>query len=345
MKLKKTTNHGNPRWRVSAQIDGRRRQRFFKSKAEAQTWLSELRWLSPVEQFWQSLAPVERQRLMLGYQLKALAPLGQADSPSPVPLAEAVGRYIECKTGQNLRPLSLKQVKWKLDLLSREFKGKLCHQITTTMIEGWFRGRGWKRSTVDGVCAKVGPFFSWCVREKFAAANPVKGVMKPKADESEPCILLPGDVGQLMAAAKAKDAKLIPYLALGLFAGIRPEEIIRLDWQDISPHGVNINGRKAKTRQRRLVTIADNLAAWLKLGGDLPPRNRRKRLDVVREAAGVTWGHDIMRHTFASYHLAQHGSPDKTAHELGHRDTAMLYRHYRQLVTKEAAGEFWAVCP
>ena len=175
MKLKKTTNHGNPRWRVSAQIDGRRRQRFFKSKAEAQTWLSELRWLSPVEQFWQSLAPVERQRLMLGYQLKALAPLAQADSPSPVPLAEAVGRYIECKTGQNLRPLSLKQVKWKLDLLSREFKGKLCHQITTTMIEGWFRGRGWKRSTVDGVCAKVGPFFSWCVREKFAAANPVKG--------------------------------------------------------------------------------------------------------------------------------------------------------------------------
>jgi integrase len=54
--------------------------------------------------------------------------------------------------------------------------------------------------------------------------------------------------------------------------------------------------------------------------------------------------HDL-RHTFASYHLAYHGSPDKTAHELGHRDTQMLYRHYRQLVTREAAEAFWAIWP
>ena len=57
------------------------------------------------------------------------------------------------------------------------------------------------------------------------------------------------------------------------------------------------------------------------------------------------WGHDIMRHSFASYHLAYHASPDKTAHELGHRDTQMLYRHYRQLVTREAAEAFWAIWP
>jgi integrase len=282
---------------------------------------------------------------MLGYQAELRNTVPQEDAKKTKPLAKAVSRYVDAKEGQGLRPSSLKQIRWNLRLLSKAFKGKQCHEITTSMIEGWFRKRGWKRSTVDGVIAKIGPFFSWCVREKFAAANPVKGVMKPKADESEPCTLSPGEVGQLMAAAKAKDSKLLPYLALGLFAGIRPEEIMRLDWQDITPHGVNINGRKAKTRQRRLVTIADNLGAWLKLGGELPPKNRRKRLNAVREAAGITWGHDIMRHTFASYHLAQHGSPDKTAHELGHRDTAMLYRHYRQLVTKEAAGEFWAVCP
>jgi integrase len=343
--LRKTISHGNSRWQVSFQIDGRRRRRFFKSKAEAQAWLSELRWQSPVEQFWQSLTPIERQGLMLGYQLKALAPLDQGDSPRPVTLAQAVACYVESRNGHGLRPNSFEQIRRSLRQLSAAFTGKHCHEITTSMIEGWFRGRGWKRSTVDGVIAKIGPFFTWCVREKFAAANPVKGVIKPKADESEPCILSPGEVGQLMAAAKEKDAKLIPYLALGLFAGIRPEEIMRLDWQDISAHGININGRKAKTRQRRLVTVADNLGAWLKLGGELPPKNRRRRLNAVREAAGITWGHDIMRHTFASYHLAHHGSPDKTAHELGHRDTQMLYRHYRQLVTREAAEAFWDVLP
>ena len=53
--LRKVINHGNPRWRVSAQINGKRTQRFFNTKAEAQTWLTELRRKSPVEQFWQRL--------------------------------------------------------------------------------------------------------------------------------------------------------------------------------------------------------------------------------------------------------------------------------------------------
>ena len=34
-----------------------------------------------------------------------------------------------------------------------------------------------------------------------------------------------------------------------------------------------------------------------------------------------------------------------TAHELGHRDTNMLYRHYRELVTQLDAREFWSIRP
>ena len=93
------------------------------------------------------------------------------------------------------------------------------------------------------------------------------------------------------------------------------------------------------------MTIADNLAAWLKLGGDLPLHNRQKRLEAIRRTAGVAWGHDIMRHTFGSYHLAHFCSADKTALEMGHRDTNMLFRHCRQLVTREAAEAFWAIRP
>ena len=185
---------------------------------------------------------------MLNYQSGTLDLFGHDQMPNYITLTEAVCRYVDVKKGQNLRTSSFAQIKLSLRQLSTNFKGKQCHEISTTMIEGWFRNRGWKRSTVDGVIAKIGPFFTWCVQEKYAAANPVKGVMKPKADESEPCILSPGEVGRLMATAKEKDTKLIPYLALGLFAGIRPEKIMRLDWQDISPHGININGRKAKTR-------------------------------------------------------------------------------------------------
>jgi len=148
--LRKTTSHGNTRWQVSFQIDGRRRRRFFKTKAEAQSWLSELRWQSPVEQFWQSLAPIERQRVMLDYQLRALTPLGQGDAATPFPLSEAAACYVESRKGHGLRPKSFNQIKLHLLHLTEAFKGRHCHEITTSMIEEWFRGRCWKRSPVIG---------------------------------------------------------------------------------------------------------------------------------------------------------------------------------------------------
>ena len=73
-----------------------------------------------------------------------------------------------------------------------------CDQISTTILEKWFQSRGWKRSTVDGAIAKIGPFFNWCVREELAIKNPLKSVMLPKSDQLEPCIFNPEHVRRLM---------------------------------------------------------------------------------------------------------------------------------------------------
>jgi len=239
------------------------------------------------------------------------------------PIDHTVSRYLEVKRGQNLRPLTLKQIRWKLELLAGTFAGRQCHEIKSGMIEDWFRTRGWNRSTIDGAIAKISPFFNWCIRESYCLSNPLENIILPKKDESAPCIFTPDQVRELMRAALEHDPGMVPYLVLGIFAGIRPEEIMRLTWKDITSHGISISGHKAKTRQRRVVQIPANLASWLNLGGDLAPTNKRKRLEATRRKAVVTWGHDIMRHTFASYHLAYHNSQDKTAHELGHRNTSI----------------------
>ena len=52
---------------------------------------------------------------------------------------------------------------------------------------------------------------------------------------------------------------MIPYLALWLFAGVRPLEIERLTWADFLDDYIEISAAKAKTRQRRLVCLSDNL--------------------------------------------------------------------------------------
>ena len=99
---------------------------------------------------------------------------------------------------------------------------------------------------------------------------------------------------------------MIPYLAIGLFAGVRPLEIQRLQQQDITDQYIEITAANAKTRKRRLVSLSNNLKAWLRLGGDLPPINKPKRLSRILQKAGLEWKPDIMRHSYASYHLALH---------------------------------------
>jgi len=297
----------------------------------------------PADRFWSRLSCQERHQIMS--QDRQGESSGSGPNLISTPLEPAIERYLKIKEGQNLRPLTLRQIRWKLGMLQKAFGGSKCHEITTTMMEDWFRVKEWKRSTIDGVMAKIGPFFNWCIREAICIHNPLKYIILPKKDESAPCIFSPSQVQDLMSNALLLDPCMLPYLALGIFAGIRPEELMRLSWADVGPDMIEITAHKAKSRQRRLVSLSGNLRSWLDLGGDLPPRNKRKRLERLREASEVSWGHDIMRHTFASYHLAHHGSADRTAHELGHRDTKMLFGHYRELVSRNHAAQFWAISP
>ena len=55
--------------------------------------------------------------------------------------------------------------------------------------------------------------------------------------------------------------------------------------------------------------------------------------------------HDVLRHCYASYHLARHENQDKTALQMGHRNTDVLFNHYRNLVTKTEARDFWGILP
>jgi integrase len=58
---------------------------------------------------------------------------------------------------------------------------------------------------------------------------------------------------------------MIPYLALGAFAGLRAAEMARLDWSaiDLDRRIITIRADQAKTASRRLVPITENLAAGL----------------------------------------------------------------------------------
>ena len=52
-----------------------------------------------------------------------------------------------------------------------------------------------------------------------------------------------------------------------------------------------------------------------------------------------------MRHSFGSYYLALHEDAPRTALQMGHTRTDVLFNHYRDLVSREDAAAFWSIVP
>jgi len=76
----------------------------------------------------------------------------------------------------------------------------------------------------------------------------------------------------------------------------------------------------------------------------LPLRDVNTQLWDLTRALPFPWPRNVTRHSFCSYHLAEWQNAGKTALEAGHTE-AMLFAHYREIVTKEAATAFWALRP
>ena len=143
------------------------------------------------------------------------------------------------------------------------------------------------------------------------------------------------------------------YLAIGAFAGLRHAELMRLEWQDVklSQGHIEVTAAKAKTAQRRIVPLSDNLVQWLyprsSKTGALFTGHPTRFLGKVTKVASVcafAWIQNGLRHSFASYRLAVCKSAAEVALEMGN-SPRIVFEHYRELVTSADAASWWKITP
>jgi integrase len=267
-------------------------------------------------------------------------------------LSDAVALFLKEQRGRaernDLRPKYVDALEITFSQFERFLPAAAhCDEVPTSTIEKWLSHRAWAAETRTAMLSRLRTFFEWCRRRGFVTVSPCDNVAAIRVTKKPPHVWTVEEAGNILRAAKGDRPEMLPFLALGLFCGIRPEEIQRLTWAnvDLKRSFVEVGATASKTRERRIVTLPANAKAWLKLGGELPTSNLRwRRRDLVK-SSGVAWKADVMRHSFASYHLALHQSADRTAHELGHTNTKMLFRHYRNVVTPQAARQFWKLAP
>lgn len=306
-----------------------------------------------------SLSSASQALAEIGRQLQAVASAlaGQASVPSPVPLspdrafpdqfvtvAEAVNQLLVAKVRAGRGDRYLRQLRCSLAAFVRGRGRRALESITAGEIEGWLLGRDVAARTRANALKDLRLLFTWAARRGYVVTNPALGVELPQGPAGgPPGIHSPEEVRQVLETARRIDPQVCRLLAVRYFAGVRSAEAARLRESDFRPGFLEVPAAKSKTRSRRLVTIQPALASWLALGGELGPMRTDRVRQVVR-ASGVPWPHNVTRHSFVSYHLAGFGSAARTALEAGHSE-AMLFAHYRALVTPEAAAAFWAIRP
>lgn len=357
---------------------GKRQRRFFAAKAQADACQQDLAaqqdsagavWLGLSAEQRNDVAGLVAQGEREGFTLREavgfyLRHRGMGGMSST--LEEAFNRFMTEKQAMRLAPKTLAALRSTVGrfVSGREQAG--LGSIRRDDLQTWLQRPDWSPRTFNTYLTSLATFFRWAVAADLLAKSPAASLHKigfrqmPDIDEA-PAILSVAQCASLLEATLRLDPGLAAYVSVCLFGGLRPErEAGALMWGDIEPRFISVRGLHAKDRQRRQVAIHPTLRAWLDMGGDLPPRNLRRRFEGVREAAGLIrrekrvgkrdeithtgWVQDCLRHTFASNYLPEFGV-EKTVEALGHGDYAMLFRHYRDLVSVEQAHEFWALTP
>lgn len=264
----------------------------------------------------------------------------------------AMHRVIEecvaAKSRMNLRPNYVAEL--RRFLLKFSAIGKGIGEVTVADLESWLETTASPGSRNTAI-SRLGALFSFAHKRGYIEANPMRRIERARIDRRPPKILTPLEAGHLMDTTRARVPRMLAYCTLGLYAGIRPNELTKLDWScvDLARGMVRVDAAASKVRRRRIVFLEPIALRWLgecaPKSGPVAPEARRVRgyrERLCRLMGWEEWSHDLLRHCAASYLLALHRDAGKVAMMLGNSPSILL-THYYELVSPEDCARFWSL--
>ncbi len=199
----------------------------------------------------------------------------------------------------------------------------------------------------------IGYFCRFCVRRGYLSKGTdwLEGVQNYTARKQGAILIYTPE--EMKALLNAAGKRIVPFLAIGAFAGLRHAEIARLDWSEIDLEDGFIEVRSIENtksdQRRRLVPIKANLKAWLlphkqKAGSVCPLKGTKDQLHLVAEAAKMDWRKNALRHSCISYRVAETGDVPRISDESGN-SVQVIRTNYLRRVKPQVAAEWFAIQP
>lgn len=371
-----TSNHNQTRYKVDGRpIEGRK---FFSTRAEALAYADELARLRdeggvlalniPAELRAQAVEAaailegtgrdlVDAARFLKSHLLQEEA------KKSSITLEAALDCYLASKTAEcergELSKLTVSELTSKQRLVRAAFSGWNLSDIDEAAVKQFVDSLPHNARGRHNIRTKLGQFLNFCKKQKWINNNPVEAI-RVRVPSSDVSVLSVGKVENLLRVAEISDRaeKVIPYLTISLFAGLRPGEAEQLRWEqiDFDTKEIEVLGKTSKTKQTRIVSIEETLLDWLnpyrKKSGCITESRFRYDWEDVRRRAGFAlngldgeeWPADVLRHNYGSNWLAIYNDRAHLAELMG-TSIAVIKKHYRKAIRREDAERYWRLRP
>lgn len=263
-------------------------------------------------------------------------------------IAAAAEEYIDSKIALNLREASILSARAQVRRLEKAFPDHNVADLDGRALDAWLTSLGQSPRTRNNTIRDLNGFLNWCVARGYAAHNPAAILEEARIDKTLPEIRPVKTVENFLTILARDYPELVPFHVVGFFAGVRVDEMLRMGADAFRDGSIHVTPAHAKTRTYRIIEMAPNLRAWLQAfpvpaSITLPPV---KKLRAARKAAGILpWPQNLLRHSFATYHLAAHRDAARTAHDLGHPNANLLYTTYRTLATPAEGQAYFSILP
>jgi integrase len=212
--------------------------------------------------------------------------------------------------------------------------------------------------------AALSNLFGHALKIGATPENPVSGIEKPRIKRTRPAILSTKEFDILLNRARnQKRFDVLSWLVLGGLVGLRPYEVLRLEWAGIhfQTREIRIEPGWTKTHRARVIPLQANALEWLRLiaahtkekAGKVMPsestwNNRWQRWRQEEEAPlPLAWWvgkDDILRHSYGTYRAAILRNSHNLAEEMGNSIT-MVRTYYDAVVSPSVAKLWWKIRP
>ena len=267
------------------------------------------------------------------------------------------------KTGvKKLRKKSISTMSNCANVLKKHFGQMRVLEVTEDIIENFLIHRTDKKGNRISITTQkyyaryLQNFFNWCIRKKHCVENPanhwVKEIQIPKTTVAfytvEQCQKI------MMEALAVKE--MTAYYALGLFAGIRPDEISNMTWAKnikMDTKEIFIEAAISKTKMDRQFKITDTMFKWLEhckayCNAEnqplIPSDGLRYKKDKVNNSLGFDNIQDGLRHTFATYFYAEVKNYEALKNIMGNSPD-IIRRHYKGTIDAAEIEKFKNIVP